>query len=89
MENQNVPYIVFEGEQARHERTVRRLVAIVIIAIALLFASNALWLYAWMQYDYTSTETTYQQDGYGVNIIGDKNEVDYGAETNGADSLKK
>lgn len=79
--NTSVPYIVYEGEQARHERTVKRLIAIIIIAIILVFASNAAWLYAWMQYDYVSEEVVYQQDGRGVNIIGNENEVKHGAET--------
>lgn len=78
--NTSVPYIVYEGEQARHERTIKRLVAIIIIAIALVFASNAIWLYAWMQYDYVSEEITYQQDGRGINIIGNENEVNHGTE---------
>lgn len=81
MNEQNVPYIVYEGEQARHERTIRRLVTIIIICIALIFASNAIWLYAWMQYDYSSEDvTTIQQDGRGVNIIGNENGVNNGAE---------
>ena len=36
-------------------RTLNKLIAIVIVCICLLFASNAAWLYAWMQYDYEST----------------------------------
>ena len=56
--NMNVPYIVYEGAQARQERTIKRLVIIIIIAVSMLFASNAVWLYAWMQYDY---ETEVQQ----------------------------
>ena len=40
MDEQKVPYIVFEGEQARHERTVRRLVIALLISIALIFVSN-------------------------------------------------
>jgi len=78
MEEKNVPYIVYEGSQARQERTVKRLVAIIIICIILLFTSNAMWLYAWMQYDYSCE--TYTQDGLGVNIIGNRNEVDHGPE---------
>ena len=34
--DKQVPYIVFEGEQARHERTVRRLVIALLISIALI-----------------------------------------------------
>lgn len=51
-EKNNVPYIVYEGEQARHERTFKRLTIALVITIMLLFATNALWLNAWMQYDY-------------------------------------
>lgn len=71
--NMTVPYIVYEGAQARHERTVKRLIVIIIIAISMLFASNAIWLYVWSQYD--TVEYDYTQDGRGVNIIGSENEV--------------
>lgn len=47
-----IPYIVYEGEQARHERTVKRLLAIIVLTIVMLFVSNLLWLRAWMSYDY-------------------------------------
>lgn len=53
-ENMSVPYIVYEGAQVRHERTIKRLIIVIIIAVSMLFASNAIWLYAWMQYDYES-----------------------------------
>lgn len=72
-----VPYIVHESAMAQNERTVKRLVVALIVAISLIFASNAAWLYAWCQYDYSSTSTEtikeYQQDGEGLNIIGDRN----------------
>lgn len=77
--NMAVPYIVYEGAQARHERTIKRLIVIIIIAISMLFASNAIWVYVWSQYD--TIEYDYTQDGRGVNIIGSENEVDqYGSE---------
>ena len=58
-----------------------------IVAVCLLFASNAAWIYAWMQYDYSSEEIVYQQDGEGTNIIGDSNEVDnYGAESDNSEA---
>ena len=79
---QSVPYVVHESAMARNERSVKRLVIALIVAIALIFASNAAWLYAWCQYDYTSDMTTeYSQDGEGINIIGDRNTA-YGAESN-------
>ena len=68
----NIPYIAYEASQARFERIIRRLVVVLVVAIVLLFASNAGWLWAWMQYDYCGEETelTYTQDGHGVNVIG-------------------
>ena len=74
----SVSYIVLESEMARNERHVKRLIIALVISITLIFASNALWLYAWLQYDYSSTEsttTTYTQDSDGINIIGDSNDV--------------
>lgn len=50
-------------------RTLNKLIAIVIVCIFLLFASNAAWLYAWMQYDYESYEITADGDS-NANYIG-------------------
>lgn len=74
---ENVQFIVYEAAQARAERTSRRLIYALVIAVLLIFASNGMWLYAGMQYDYTSEATTteYVQDGQGVNVIGDSNNV--------------
>lgn len=83
----SVPYIVYESAQNRMERTNKRLLTALIIAIILAFISNLVWLYAWMQYDYsssdteTTTETVYQQDGEGYNNINTGKQGDI---TNGA-----
>lgn len=86
----NVPFSALEISQASSERHIKRLWIALIVSIALgislVFASNAIWLWVWMQYDYTSEceEIVYQQDGEGTNIIGNSNEVEsYGAESNG------
>ncbi len=82
-EKQSVPYIVYEAEAARHERHTKRLVIAIIIAIIAIFINNAIWLWAWMQYDYAGEETVYTQDGQGTNIIGSSNEVvNNGSEAN-------
>lgn len=70
-----VPYIVHESAMARQERHIKRIVIALIVAIILIFVSNAAWLYAWCQYDYESEEIVYTQDGEGLNIIGDRNEA--------------
>ena len=75
----DVPFLVYEGAEARAERHIKRLITALVLVVILLFASNAFWLYEWTQYDYVTTETEYTQDGTGTNIIaGD--EVLYGAE---------
>ena len=76
----SVPYIVYESAQNRMERTNKRLLTALIIAIILAFISNLEWLYAWMQYDYSSTETETQsididaKDGT-ANYIGNDGEI--------------
>lgn len=56
------------------ERMVKRLWIALIIAVVLVFASNAAWLYAWMQYDYVSYEAV-TSDGGDANIIGNDGDI--------------
>lgn len=70
---ENVPYIVHEAEMARQERHIRRLWIALIVAICACVAITGGFLWYLNQYDFTS----YEQDGQGVNIIGDGNGVDY------------
>lgn len=96
MEEKNtVPYIIHEGCLARDERVIKRLVIALILTIVLMFASNGIWLYAWMQYDYEgetttkSTTTTTTQDGDGTNIYGPgSRDIIYGSENNDNDHPK-
>ena len=60
------------------ERTVKRQWIALIIALCMLFASNAAWLWAWMQYDYTSEEIIVEQDaqdGGNANYIGNDGDI--------------
>lgn len=60
------------------ERTVKRQWIALIIAICMLFASNVAWLYAWMQYDYTSEEVIVDvnsEDGGNANYIGNDGDI--------------
>lgn len=82
-----IPYFVHEGDMARSERTIKKLMIALVVAIALIFASNAVWLCAWMQYDYTSSDTIATQavdvdakDGT-ANYIGNDGDITNGANT--------
>ena len=73
---ENVPYIVHEAAMARNERNVKRMIVSLVAAIALLFASNALWLWAWNSYDYSSEEIIIDsQDGGNANYIGNDGDI--------------
>lgn len=75
-ESVTVPYIVYEGELARQERKEKRLIIVIALTIILLFASNAAWLYAWMQYDYTSEESVSINGADGIaNYIGKNGDI--------------
>lgn len=81
-----VPYIVYEGEMARQERNVKRLVVMLAIMLVLFFASNMAWLYVWNQYEYVDETIEASQDGSGVNIVGGE-DVNYGSD--GSDTQEK
>ena len=80
----DIPYIVFEGAMSQHERQLKRLIIALIISVILMFVSNAIWLYAWCQYDYSGEATVYSQDGKGFNNIntGSQGDVVNGADIN-------
>lgn len=70
-----VPYIAHEMAMARAERTVKRLIGVVIVMALLLAGTIAGFLVYLSQYDFTGY--SYDQKGDGVNIVGAENEVDY------------
>lgn len=74
---EHVPYIVYEGAQARRERTERRLIIALVIAVVLLAASNLLWLRAWVQYDYCAETYTVDVDASegDANFIGQDGDI--------------
>lgn len=78
MEDNKISYNAYEFSLAILERTIKRLWITLIICLAMLFISNAIWVYYFSQYDYAATTetTTYSQDGQGTNIIGNLNEVE-------------
>lgn len=79
MEDKNVPYIVYESEAARHERTVKRLIHVIIILIVMVVVSNLAWLWVWNQYDFSSESYSVETDDtVNTNMLG------AGASVNGA-----
>ena len=78
----DVPYIVYEGEAARHERTVKRLLTALLITILLMVGTNLAWLYVWNQYDFSLEEYSVETDDtVNTNMLGNGASVQ-GAITN-------
>lgn len=67
--NTSVPYIVYESEAARHERTIKRLIAAILVTICLLVGTNLAWLYVFNQYDFTSEVTEITTDEGNTNML--------------------
>lgn len=66
----DVPYIVYESEAARHERTVKRLLMALLITIVLMVGTNMAWLYVFNQYDISSEEYTIEgNDNANANYL--------------------
>ena len=79
-EIKSIPYIVYEGAQARNERITKRLVIALIVSVILMFLSNAVWLYCWIQYDYVSEDNSISLDAMqgDANFIGEDGTINYG-----------
>lgn len=75
---ESIPYIVFEGEMARYERIIKRLVVVLIVTIAMLFVSNALWLNTFMQFDFETETVTLDASQGNANYIGNDGVINNG-----------
>lgn len=63
--NEPIPYLVYDEEMARQERTQKRLWILVIILIAILLISNGAWLYYESQFEDVTMTQTATTDGGG------------------------
>ncbi len=82
----SIPYIAFEGEMARHERTQKRLVVALVVTVVLLFVSNLAWLWLFSQYDIETEAVTLDANVGNASYIGDGSE---GVITNGEGDSKE
>ena len=81
MEHKDIPYIAFESEMARHERAMKRLIVALVVAIAMLFASNIAWLWFFNQFDFESQTVMFDTDDGGDNsYIGNDGEINNGVD---------
>lgn len=71
MGNEPIPFIVYESSMARMERTIKRLWILLILLVALLVATNCLWLWYESQFEDVeiSQEVEQDTDGGGDNTF--------------------
>ena len=85
--NVNVPFVVYQATAARQERQVKRLWVALIVAIALMFLTNMMWVGVFSSYDYSSTTEEIiveqdAQDGGNNNYIGNNGDINNGVSEN-------
>lgn len=76
--------IAFERMQSKDERNDKWRNLTIIILVVLLVVTNAMWLWAWNQYDYVEDYTVDvdSEDGGNANYIGNDGDI-YNGESNG------
>ena len=75
----DVPYIVYESEMARHERSIKRLIVALLLTITMLFASNIAWLWFFNQFDYQSDTVSQDTEAGDNSYIGTDGAIINGA----------
>lgn len=65
MGNEPIPFIVYESSMARMERTIKRLWILLILLVALLVATNCLWLWYESQFEDVEISQEVEQDTDG------------------------
>ena len=70
MERNEIPYIAFEAEMARHEREKLRLIKALVIAVLIIFVSNMAWLWFFNQFDIATDTVTQGTDAGDNSYIG-------------------
>lgn len=79
MGNEPIPFIVYESSMARMERTIKRLWILLILLVALLVATNCLWLWYESQLEDVAITTGQDVDtGEGDAVVVGVGDVNYG-----------
>lgn len=81
----DIPYIVYESEMTRLERIIKKQFIIILVTLALLVGTNALWIWYESQFEeVVTTEVTQDLDsGRGDAIINDGVHIDGEGKTDG------
>ena len=82
----SVPFAAHEAEVGRQERQIKRMWIALIVAIALMFFTNMIWVGVFSSYDYSSEEIIVDaEDNGNANYIGQDGNI-YNGEDNSAET---
>lgn len=59
--------------QGMYDHTIKRLFIVILVLVAVIVMLVGGFIWVWTQYDWVSYTEDYQQDGEGLNIIGNRN----------------
>ena len=82
--DKDVSYIVYEGTMARLERTIRRLIVVILILLGII----AFGIYEWTRYDYSDVLVD-SEDGGNANYIGANGVINNGESESKVEDEKK
>ena len=81
-----IPFVAHEAEVSRQERQIKRMWIALIVAIALMFFTNIIWVGVFSSYDYSSEEIIVDaEDNGNANYIGQDGNI-YNGEDNSAET---
>lgn len=90
LEVKSVPFGAYKEMILHFDRVSKRLWIAIVVLILALVACNVAWIYAWLQYDYESSETTTTETTSTVTVDGKDGIANYigndGDIVNGEDS---
>lgn len=90
--NTIVPWKVYEKAMVMSEVREKRKDIIIIVLIVLMALSNALWVYYWNQYEYTTDDYSVDIDSDGggnANYIGNDGDIYNGTDNSTQESNEK
>lgn len=73
-----VSYLVYESSQTRSDRIIHKLIVALLVSVALLFVSNALWLWAWTSYEYLGEEISVSNRDGVASYVGNDGVINNG-----------
>lgn len=73
-----VSYLVYESSQTRSDRIIHKLIVALLVSVALLFVSNALWLWAWTSYEYLGEEVNVSTRDGVTSFVGNDGVINNG-----------